>query len=331
MSAFRNNIRQEVYSYKNDKRQLVRKIENFHHADNRIGKKVNGFVMHSDAYFNGADKHTFIYYCSMTERNLQTTFIPYNYSVDCNWVHLDSTRVSDYYEDGKVRVEKTLYCYDSPIHLQPTKTTQIVGGDTVVTELKYSSDMQGDIYAKMVDMNMLLYPVEGRISSVNGGHEKLIKGKYNDYSFEYGNLVLSRVSKILQNGNKERLYDYKYNEYGRLIEFTDKDELKTSIIWDKRQMYPLYVANGIDYTSLKKAYDGGTMNGSSVGSAQMTSYTYTPLVGMTSKKQPNGFVTRYEYDPLGRLTETYMEKPDGKSQLLQKIDYKVIKSKSFMK
>lgn len=52
--------------------------------------------------------------------------------------------------------------------------------------------------------------------------------------------------------------------------------------------------------------------------AQMTTYTYDPLIGITSKTDPNGFVTWYEYDNFNRLRFV----KDHEGNILQTYGYK---------
>jgi YD repeat-containing protein len=52
--------------------------------------------------------------------------------------------------------------------------------------------------------------------------------------------------------------------------------------------------------------------------AQMTTYTYDPVIGVTSSCDPNGRISYYEYDPLGRLKAMR----DADQNILKFFDYK---------
>lgn len=54
--------------------------------------------------------------------------------------------------------------------------------------------------------------------------------------------------------------------------------------------------------------------------AQVTTYTYKPLVGILTATDPRGVTTHYEYDTLNRLMQTYIIE-NGEKKILQKYDY----------
>jgi YD repeat-containing protein len=54
--------------------------------------------------------------------------------------------------------------------------------------------------------------------------------------------------------------------------------------------------------------------------AQVTTYKYKPLVGMTEKTDPRGVTTYYDYDSFGRLKETYI-KENGQKRIIESYNY----------
>lgn len=324
MSCYRNNVvLKEEFGYQGNQSQLLRRTRNYYHKDNRITSNALGFVMHTNTSFTSPS--VFNQYCYYYSANLQNFFVPYNYTLNCNWVHPDSTIVTEFLGNGMTGdsiMRKTIYTYGngSHVHLQPTQVARIAGNDQYITAMTYPSDMTGSIYTTMVAKNMLIYPVDMREYSIaNGGSMLLCGGLHHQYTYNDTILTLTQVSRILPNNGTERLYDYTYNDCGRLVEFADRNHVLTSIKWDANNVYPLYMAKGISHGTLNALPTPGSPT--SHPTMSVSSYTYQPLVGMTSWKTPFGMETRYVYDSLERLYREYIYKPDNSQQLIREYEY----------
>jgi YD repeat-containing protein len=96
-------------------------------------------------------------------------------------------------------------------------------------------------------------------------------------------------------------------ENGNPIEIKGKDGIYTSCIWGYGNTLPIVKATGVNYTTLKAAYDaaGGNLaqlrSQSSLAAAFINTYTYLPGIGIISETDANGRTTTYEYDKLMRL------------------------------
>jgi YD repeat-containing protein len=110
---------------------------------------------------------------------------------------------------------------------------------------------------------------------------------------------------------------------GNMVEALGKDAITTSYIWGYNNTLPIVKATGINYATLKAAYDAVAGNLTtirtqpSLSTAFINTYFYTLGVGMTSETDPNGHSKYYEYDALNRLTLVR----DQDNNILKKICY----------
>ncbi len=140
------------------------------------------------------------------------------------------------------------------------------------------------------------------------------------------------------NSTADRKVRYsRYDTSGNIEEFIMEDDTPVSIIWGYNKQFPIAKVEGIGFQAieddidtfdlvnlsnadddhclgtnnqcseadLRKALNDfrntGTFNGVAAENVMVTTYTYDPLLGITSITQPNGQVEYYKYDTAGRL------------------------------
>lgn len=222
-------------------------------------------------------------------------------------------------------------------------------GDMLETYLDYPQVGQGgstsSAIAKMVEKNIISPVIEAR-TTYDGKNVQGERVQYAEYPSGSGYILMpARSYKMEFNppGTQYTLQDevLSYTVHGNPVEFVGKDGIHSVAIWgyDDRYMvamvknatYPdvsaalnqLGIANSQGMLTSVEALDSSTA--SQViqrlpSSAQVTTYTYRPLVGMTSTTTPNGVTTYYEYDAFNRLKRTYIIE-NGQQKTVQSYDY----------
>lgn len=125
------------------------------------------------------------------------------------------------------------------------------------------------------------------------------------------------------------VYDL-YDNHNNPLQYHEPDNINVSYLWGYNNMHPIIKGEHVTYPDLLSAVNSTTNNltallisiGDLLTESQkdegrafnialrnqtllinklVTTYTYKPLVGITSITDPNGIATYYEYDNYGRL------------------------------
>ena len=140
---------------------------------------------------------------------------------------------------------------------------------------------------------------------------------------------------------------YSYDKYCNVTQTTEKG-ITSVYIWSYNGQYPIACISNCTYEQLTsfisrdeldeicnakeptsshwtkiKEIGNSIMHGKT---ASITTYTYKPLIGVTSIADANGLTAngvtkKYEYDGSGRLIGEYLVMPNGSSYLIKKYKY----------
>ncbi|MEP5338479.1 MAG: RHS repeat domain-containing protein [Algibacter sp.] len=278
-----------------------------------------------------------------------------NYSYE-NEDHLQLTRTETVKSDGKKLITKIIYPDDVFTASTLLDNSSIEGG-TLSTEafnaikrLKHPNNDATGLHrvAQPIQTNTYEDKNNDGIAETN----ELLSIQRTNYNDHGNDLVLPKDIQTLKgiynsstNQLQNRIIFQNYYDNGNLKEVSKKEGTTIVYIWGYNDEYPiakienasfsdiptgLYdqviaISNYDDDRTVGPIGDEGNLrynfnilrNLSALSDAMVTTYTYDPLIGVTSVTDPKGYTMYYEYDDFNRLEQV----KDADGNILSKNEY----------
>ncbi len=304
----------------------------YHFSNKTLWRDTEKFMNHvilypycvpASTYALGESKTTDFYYEGDETKQLET-LVSYNYNSD----HLLSETITT---DSKGQIIESKTYYPDDI----TGTASLEGGALSSQEYAAIQRLQKD-----AEEHRIGQPIQQE-TYVDGALTAIQRTNFNTTN----NLTLpSAVEAIYEDGNlEERLTYNDYDAYGNPIEVSKPDGSHTMYIWGYNGQYPIAKIENASYTGISTSASDlietikNTSNIEDTAAqenalrdlfdkvrddvyfqnAMITSYTYDPLIGVTSITDQRGDTTYYEYDEFQRLEAV----KDTDGHLLSKNEY----------
>ncbi|MDD7884636.1 RHS repeat domain-containing protein [Flavivirga sp. 57AJ16] len=263
---------------------------------------------------------------------------------------LSSSIETQYDENGTnpIVTEKT-FSYNNPSYFLTEQTLKDSKNDIIRTETLYPEDVVSPSVPiqKLLDQHRISEPIEVKIFKKTGVNpEQQLSSQVTQYKEWYTDKVFPEFIKTLKgdyhatnNPLVNRIEFVKYDDLGHVLEVKKSDGMAIVYLWGYGEEYPVakienatHAAVTATLTSAELAgVKAGTYNQSTMIStlnkirtglpnAMVTTYTYDPLIGVTSTTDPKGYTVFYEYDDFNRLE--FVRDADGNLLSENKYNYK---------
>lgn len=278
----------------------------------------------------------------MTNRDYRPYFNYKEYSVFSGHAVLNYVETIDYLNSD---VNNTVSYEYNEQFLPKSITTTNSNAITQLKSLIYPNEMVSSgrdpsgIYQGMITMNMINPVIEESVTK-NG---KTTLSRTN-YIQPYTGIFLPGsvdIRNTVSGSDETRLVYNNYDAKGNPLSLRQEKGVNICYIWSYNNQYPIAEIKNADYTAVVAALGGATAVNNFANSypankaavdtffapirnstttfkdAQITTYTYSPLVGMTSMTDPKGMTTYYEYDSFQRLQNV----KDQNGNIIKNYDY----------
>lgn len=314
-----NKIKEISYDYNHDYSNVPLIAR-----DDIIGK---GLIQKFHNFYSFDEFYKFYKYTDGTLSHLQI------YKILNKSIPLIRKTTKEYF-NGIPLTTNVTYEYNDQYLLKVASVESSSGGVNEVNN-SYAHE-KGNQY--LIDKNMVGIPLQTITTKTANGVTKTLSDVETKYPTSQAEadtktaglpLPYEVESKTLDGSsiNKELTYD-KYDEKGNILQYSEKGLKPTVIIWGYNQTQPIAKIEGAKYDDIKTiqvvldaiiasdtdatqgtatseqslltALDNLRIN-SSLSGYVITTYTYDPLIGVTSITPPSGIREIYKYDTANRL------------------------------
>ncbi len=233
-----------------------------------------------------------------------------------------------------------------------SKGETIVSNMEYPSDYPSGTGMSTSTFDAMVADNMI-NPIIKQTNTLNGELLSTQITKYKDWDIDGDNVtndpddillpeLIKSAKGIITASNplQDKIEFVKYDEQGRVLEVKQADGMPISYVWGYNNEYPIAKIENATYSQVssqvsnlqsKSNLDNDNCLDSescdeknlrtalvnlrvSLPDAMVSTYTYDPLIGVTSMTDPKGYTVYYVYDELNRLKQVKNAKGDIVSQ-----------------
>lgn len=246
------------------------------------------------------------------------------------------------YDGTTVKETSTRYSYSAAGYLSE-KAVIYNDGTSDNTSYRYIEDENSEIYEHIKKMtNIRDLPTEIRKTNSGLTGRTMSAGTRCTYdtcsTATRTNAVITSLQEVNGQTVAERTDYSHYDKYSNALQVTVDSIARTIYIWSYLGKHIVARIENSGYDEVRDAlgfppetisaleepdFDMLDSLRERLPHAHVWTYTYEPLVGMTSETDPAGLTTHYSYDEAGRLTETFLIK-NGRKVLLSASKYHLV-------